>query len=187
MVGKGRLAPRAPEGASGRASELISPSREFCRGSGCAPASPSSWTRPIAKCLQVLATTALPGSKSGAPGSCWPWPIVWARRRLRTAGDRRLAPLGLSVRRSCRTKCPIFARRPKGENLTQSGPDASAQSVWRDGRSGRNVRQSHHVLADVIGGNKAEGWPRAGEERLAATKHDGVEVESIFINKTKVG
>ena len=39
----------------------------------------------------------------------------------------------------------------------------------------------------VIGGNKAERRPRAGKEWLAATEHDGVEVESILINKTKVG
>src|SRR5207249_6124807 len=60
-------------------------------------------------------------------------------------------------------------------------------SVWRDARLSRNVRQPNHVLANVIGGNKAERWPRAGEERLAATKHDGVEVESILIDVTKVG
>lgn len=90
----------------------------------------------------------------------------------------------LSVRRSYRrTGCPIFGRRPRGKR----GPDASAQSVWRDARLSRNVRQPNHVLANMIGGNKAEWWPRAGEEWLAATKHDGVEVESILINKTKVG
>ncbi len=54
-------------------------------------------------------------------------------------------------------------------------------------RLSRNVRQPNHVLANVIGGNKAEWWPRAGEEWLAATQHDGAEVESILINKTKVG
>lgn len=75
----------------------------------------------------------------------------------------------------------------KGENSTQIGPDASAQSVWRDARLSRNVGQPNHVLANVIGGNKAEWWPRAGEEWFAVTKHDGVEVESILINKTKVG
>jgi hypothetical protein len=36
-------------------------------------------------------------------------------------------------------------------------------------------------------GHKAERRPRAGEEWLAATKYDGTEVESILINKTKVG
>lgn len=75
----------------------------------------------------------------------------------------------------------------KGENSTQSGPDASAQSVWRDARLSRNVCQPNHVLANVIGGIKAERWPRAGEEWLAATKHDGVEVEPVLIDKTKVG
>jgi hypothetical protein len=50
-----------------------------------------------------------------------------------------------------------------------------------------NVRQPNHVLANSIAGHKAERRPGAGEEWLAATKHDGVEVESILINKTKVG
>ena len=54
-------------------------------------------------------------------------------------------------------------------------------------QSGGDVRQPNRVLANGIGGNKAQGRPRAGKEWLAATKHDGVEVESIFINKTKVG
>jgi len=54
-------------------------------------------------------------------------------------------------------------------------------------QSGRDVRQPNRVLANGIGGNKAERRPRAGKEWLAATKHDRVEVESILINKTKVG
>jgi hypothetical protein len=54
-------------------------------------------------------------------------------------------------------------------------------------QSGRDVRQPNRVLANGIGGNKAERRPRAGKEWLAATKHDGVEVEPILINKTKVG
>jgi hypothetical protein len=71
--------------------------------------------------------------------------------------------------------------------MTLGGPDASAQSVGLVARLGRNVRQPNRVLANGIGGNKAERRPRAGKEWLAATKHDGVEVESILINKTKVG
>ena len=70
---------------------------------------------------------------------------------------------------------------------TQSGPDASAQSVEQVARLSRNVRQPHHVLANEIAGHKAERRPGAGEEGLAATKHDGVEVQSILINKTKIG
>jgi hypothetical protein len=53
--------------------------------------------------------------------------------------------------------------------------------------SSRNIRQPDHVLANSIAGHKAERRPGAGEEWLAATQHDGVEVESIFINKTKIG
>ena len=51
---------------------------------------------------------------------------------------------------------------------------------------GGNVRQPDRVLANSIAGYKAERRPGAGEEWLAATKHDGMEVESILINKTKV-
>src|SRR5258707_10714185 len=50
-----------------------------------------------------------------------------------------------------------------------------------------NVGQSHCVLANSIVGHKAERRPGAGEEWLAATKHDGAEIESILIDKTKVG
>src|SRR6202043_321569 len=69
----------------------------------------------------------------------------------------------------------------------QSGPDASAQSVERVARLSRNVRQPNHVLANEIAGHKAERRPGAGEEWLAATKYDGVEVKSILINKTHFG
>src|SRR5215475_11009812 len=69
---------------------------------------------------------------------------------------------------------------------TQSGPDESAQSAGRVARLSRNVRQPNHVLANSIAGHKAERRPGAGEEWLAAAKHNGAEVESIFINKTKV-
>ena len=61
------------------------------------------------------------------------------------------------------------------------------KSVGRAARLSRNVRQPNRVLANGIGGNKAERWPRAGKEWLAATEHDGVEAELILINKTKVG
>lgn len=61
--------------------------------------------------------------------------------------------------------------------------NSSGESRELDG----NVRQPNHVFADTIGGNKAELWPWAGKEWLAATKHNGMEVESILIDKTKVG
>ena len=54
-------------------------------------------------------------------------------------------------------------------------------------RLSRNVGQPDRVLVNQIAGHKAERRPWAGEEWLAATKHDGVEVESILIDKTKVG
>jgi hypothetical protein len=53
-------------------------------------------------------------------------------------------------------------------------------------RSDRDVSQPNDVLANEIGGDEAEWWPGTGEEWLAATEHDGAEVESILINKTKV-
>jgi hypothetical protein len=59
--------------------------------------------------------------------------------------------------------------------------------AWAADRLGRNVCQPYRVLADQVAGHKAERWPRASEEWLAAAKHDGVKVESILINKTKVG
>src|SRR5215831_5481481 len=65
--------------------------------------------------------------------------------------------------------------------MTQSGPDASAQS-GRLASLSRNVRQPNWVAA-----HKAEWRPGAGEEGLASTQHDGVEIEAILINKTKVG
>ncbi len=69
----------------------------------------------------------------------------------------------------------------------RNSPQKHVWRVWRDARLSRNVRQPNRVLANVIGGNKAEWWPRAGEEWLAATKHDGVQVESVLIYKTKFG
>src|SRR5262245_36796549 len=54
-------------------------------------------------------------------------------------------------------------------------------------RSRRNVGQPDDALAHEIAGYKAERRPRAGEERLAAAEHDGMEVESILIDKAKRG
>jgi len=71
-------------------------------------------------------------------------------------------------------------------SLTRSGPDASVQSVRRIARSSRNVGQPDHVLAYSITGHKSERRPRTREEWLAAAKHDGVKVDPIFIDKTKV-
>src|SRR5277367_5981715 len=64
--------------------------------------------------------------------------------------------------------------------MTQSGPDSPAQSVGRVARLSGNVRQPDHVLANSIAGHKTERRPRAGEEWLAATKYDGVDVKSIL-------
>jgi hypothetical protein len=63
----------------------------------------------------------------------------------------------------------------------------SAQFVARVARLSGNVRQPNHPLANEIAGHKAERRPGAGEEWFAVTKHDGVQVEAIRINKTEVG
>ena len=63
----------------------------------------------------------------------------------------------------------------------------SRQFVGRVARSSRNIRQPNHVFANSIVGHKAERRPGAGEEWLAMTKHDRVDVELILINKTEVG
>ena len=53
--------------------------------------------------------------------------------------------------------------------------------------SSRNIGQPDHILANETAAHETERRPGPGEEWLAATKHDGVEVESIFIDETKVG
>jgi hypothetical protein len=62
-----------------------------------------------------------------------------------------------------------------------------AQFVGRVLQLSRNVRQPERVLANEIAGHKAERRPGAGEEWRAAAKHEGAEIESILINKAKVG
>ena len=64
--------------------------------------------------------------------------------------------------------------------------ERNTQSVEQVARSSRNVRQPDYV-ANWIARHKAERRPGAGEEGLAATKYDGMEVQSILIDKTKVG
>lgn len=53
--------------------------------------------------------------------------------------------------------------------------------------SGGNVHQPNHFSAHSIAGDQVERRPRAGEEWIGTTQHDGVHVESILIDKTKVG
>src|SRR5579859_4689888 len=64
---------------------------------------------------------------------------------------------------------------------------STAQPVGRVARLSRNVRQPDYIPANAFAGRKAEPRPGAGEERLAMTKHDGMDVESILIDQTKVG
>src|ERR1700722_17068084 len=43
------------------------------------------------------------------------------------------------------------------------------------------------MRGNSIAGHKAQRRPRAGEEWLAVTKHDGMQVESILIDQTEIG
>ena len=107
--------------------------------------------------------------------------------RVRARGVLRLAGIRSDGQRQFWSNAAPLRHRDFSTLMTQSGPDAPAQSVGRVARLSGNVRQPNHVLANEIAGHKAERRPRAGEEWLAATKYDGVEVKSILINKTKVG
>ena len=53
--------------------------------------------------------------------------------------------------------------------------------------SRRNVDQPDHILANPVIGHEAEAWPRAGEIGRAMTKHDGMQVDSIFIDQAEFG
>src|SRR5215218_3628445 len=75
---------------------------------------------------------------------------------------------------------------------------AAARSLWalwdsnpgpteRVARLSRNVGQPDHILANPIISHKAERRPGSGEIRLAVTKHDGVQVDSILIDQAKFG
>ena len=62
----------------------------------------------------------------------------------------------------------------------QRGP--SGESQLR-----RNVRQPDDIPANAFAVHKAESRPGAGEERLPRPEHDGMDVESILIDQTKIG
>src|SRR4051812_37614851 len=51
----------------------------------------------------------------------------------------------------------------------------------------RGIGELHRVLADHFAGHEAEARSRAAEERLAATEHEGTEVELILIDETELG
>ena len=54
-------------------------------------------------------------------------------------------------------------------------------------RSGGNIGQSDHFIANSVAGHEVKRWWRTGEEGLAVTKDDGMDVEPIFVDKTKIG
>ena len=72
------------------------------------------------------------------------------------------------------------------QNGVSSTATASAQFAGRAVQLSRNVRQSDHIFVNEIAGHKVKRGPGAGEEWLAATKHDWVDVESILVNQTQV-
>ena len=90
------------------------------------------------------------------------------------------------------TEWPVFFRDTSKwiEVTSQKGVSstatASAQFAGRAVQLSRNVRQSDHIFVNEIAGHKVKRGPGAGEEWLAATKHDGVDVESILVNQTQV-
>src|SRR5580692_11545492 len=79
----------------------------------------------------------------------------------------------------------IGNQRPASEDVVNSGPQGRTRRVqlrtrWTSAahRLGRNVCQPDRILADQVTGHQTERRPGAGEEWLAAPKHDGMEVES---------
>ena len=52
---------------------------------------------------------------------------------------------------------------------------------------GRNIRQPDHILGNPLMSHEAERRAGAGEEWLAATHHNGAEIEPILVNETKIG
>ena len=109
-------------------------------------------------------------------------------RRVRLQDQLKPSATILRHRRSAMYQCEFWVVSQFEIRVsTQSGPDESAQSVGRVTRLSRNIRQPDRVLANEIARHKAKRRPGAGEEWLAAAKYDGAEVESILINKTKVG
>src|SRR5690606_33436504 len=80
--------------------------------------------------------------------------------------------------------------RPGVPSPRQSDGNAFAVSAgeggWPPG-SGRNIGQLDHVLANPIVSHKAKRRPGSGEIGLAVTKHDGVQVDTILVDQTKLG
>src|SRR5579883_3442328 len=87
----------------------------------------------------------------------------------------------------CRTADVARLAPAKSSAFLLSREGCSHNSGARRARLSRKVRQPNYVLGNSIADHKAERRPGAGEERLATTEHDRVEVDSILVNKTKVG
>src|ERR1700733_3596998 len=77
---------------------------------------------------------------------------------------------------------------------SDKGTSSVIYALWIDGRASphvalliRNVGQSNHALANQIITHETQPWAGAGEEWRAMTEHEGADIKSILINKTKVG
>src|SRR5215469_11075494 len=81
----------------------------------------------------------------------------------------------------------VLMTMPVGVAVVLASSNARAGVPSAKMQLSRNVRQPDHVLANSFAGHQAEPRPGAGEEWLARPEHDGMDVESILINQTKVG
>src|SRR5688572_12566006 len=68
-----------------------------------------------------------------------------------------------------------------------AGRASAAMSIRRVARSGRNVAQPDHILANPVMSHEAERRPGSGEIGLAVAEHDGVQVDPILIDQAKLG
>ena len=74
--------------------------------------------------------------------------IVWCESMPRLLKIPGMAARTRLAQRSTKPDQIVGWSRPAGQFSTQSGPDASAQSVEQVARLSRNVRQPNHVLAN---------------------------------------
>lgn len=80
----------------------------------------------------------------------------------------------------------LFGHSKGDLRLSEFSAFLPAGAVGKQGLS-RNVRKPDQVPGDEIVGHEVERRTGAGEVWGAASKHDGVEVESILIDKAGVG
>src|SRR5690554_3575636 len=62
----------------------------------------------------------------------------------------------------------------------------SAKLMVRPAGSDGNVTQPDYILANPIMRDQPQRWPGSGEIGRAVTKHDGVKVDAIFVDQSKI-